>query len=241
MPAFNAAKTLRQTFYDIPLNIRKNVLLVDDGSTDDTVLIAKKLGIYVIEHSNNRGYGANQKTCYTFALSKGAEVIVMLHPDNQYDARVTTIMVDLIALGNSDIVLGSRIRNRKDAISGGMPLWKYLVNRLTTLLENIALGQNLGDFHSGFRAYSRKVLETIPYLENSDDFGFDQEILVQCVYFNFRIGDIPVPSRYSDHSSSINILRSLSYGSVAISALIQFYLTRIGLSIGKRFPSHLND
>jgi hypothetical protein len=165
----------------------------------------------------------------------------MLHPDNQYDARVTTIMADLIILGNSDVVLGSRIRNRRDALSGGMPFWKYLVNRLTTLLENIALGQNLGDFHSGFRAYSRKVLETIPYLENSNDFGFDQEFLIQSVYFNFRIGDIPVPTRYFDNSSSINFPRSLRYGSVAISALVHFYLNRIGLHKGMLFKSHPND
>ena len=238
MPAYNAALTLEQTFNEIPPEIRRNILLVDDCSTDDTVLIAKKLGIVVIEHTKNGGYGANQKTCYRAALSKGAEVIVMLHPDNQYDPRVTTIMADLVMLGNSDVVLGSRIRNRKDALSGGMPLWKYLLNRLTTLLENIALGQNLGDFHSGFRAYSRNVIETIPYIENSDDFGFDQEFLIQCVYFNFRIGDIPVPSRYFENSSSINFTRSLNYGRVALLALLQFYLNRIGLNTGKLFKSN---
>jgi glycosyltransferase involved in cell wall biosynthesis len=237
MPAFNAALTLEQTFNEIPPVIRRNILLVDDCSTDDTVLVAKKLGILVVEHSKNSGYGANQKTCYKVALSKGAEVILMLHPDNQYDPRVTTIMADLVMLGNSDIVLGSRIRNRRDALKGGMPLWKYLLNRLTTLFENIALGQNLGDFHSGFRAYSRKVLETVPYFENSDDFGFDQEFLMQCVYFNFRIGDIPVPSRYFENSSSINFTRSLNYGRVALLALIQFYMNRLGVKIGKLFKS----
>ena len=241
MPAFNAAKTLERTFNEIPSEIRKNILLVDDCSTDDTVLVAKKLGILVIEHSKNRGYGANQKTCYKAALSKGADVIVMLHPDNQYDSRVTTIMADLVMLGNSDVVLGSRIRNRKDALNGGMPLWKYLLNRLSTLLENIALGQNLGDFHSGFRAYSRKVLETVPYLENSDDFGFDQEFLIQCVFFNFRLGDIPVPSRYFDNSSSINFPRSLNYGRVAISALLQFYLNRMGVGSGKLFKNRSDN
>jgi glycosyltransferase involved in cell wall biosynthesis len=237
MPAYNAAQTLEQTYNKIPVEIRQNVILVDDCSTDDTKQVARNLGIVTVEHLRNRGYGANQKTCYEMALSKGAEVVIMLHPDDQYDPRVTIIMADLIILGNSDVVLGSRIRNRQDALGGGMPLWKYLTNRITTLIENIALGQNLGDFHSGFRAYSREVLKTIPYQENSNDFGFDQQFLIQSVYFKFRMGDVPVPSKYFENSSSINFSRSIKYGRVAFSALLQFYLNRMGIKIGKLFKS----
>ena len=181
MPAYNAAATLEKTYQDLPLEFRSNVILVDDGSSDETVAVAEKLGLQVFTHKQNKGYGANQKTCYTEALKAGAEIVVMLHPDFQYDARVTRILAELIELGNCDVVLGNRIRSRSEALNGRMPHWKYFLNRTSTFFENFVLGQGLGDFHSGLRAYSREVLTTIPFELNSEDFAFDQEFLVQLV------------------------------------------------------------
>ncbi|HID21040.1 MAG TPA: glycosyltransferase family 2 protein, partial [Planctomycetaceae bacterium] len=203
MPAYNAATTLRRTVGDIPDGAVDEIILVDDASTDDTVAVARELGLTVIEHRQNRGYGANQKTCYRTALERGADYIVMIHPDYQYDARLIPVAVEVLRLGICDCVLGSRIRTRREALEGGMPVWKYVANRVLTITENIALGQNLGDFHSGFRAYRRVVLETIPFEVNSDDFVFDSQFLVQAVYFGFKLGDIPVPVRYFDEASSI--------------------------------------
>lgn len=235
MPAFNAEKTLRATIDEIPSHFGKYLILVDDASTDGTVVLAHKLGLTVIEHSINRGYGGNQKTCYAAALQTDADVIVMLHPDNQYDARVAPVMVDLIRLGICDVVLGNRIRTRAEALAGGMPLWKYVINRLSTFSENLVLGQSLGDFHSGFRAFSRQVLERIPFDENSDDFAFDQEFLIQAVGLGFKIGDVPVPVRYMKESSSISFRRSLRYGFGGVNAFIGLRLHKMKLRKDRRF------
>ncbi len=237
MPAFNAANTLGKTFHDIPVEFRKNIILVDDCSKDDTVQLAVELGIKVISHNQNLGYGANQKTCYKAALDMGADYVVMLHPDYQYDARVVGILVELIALGNCDFVLGNRIRSRSEALSGGMPKWKYFINRTSTFLENFLLGQAIGDFHSGLRAYSREVLETVPFEENSNDFQFDQEMLVQAVFFRFKIGDIPVPVRYFEEASSINFSRSLKYGFGALKVILNYFLHKFKILRNSKFQS----
>jgi glycosyltransferase involved in cell wall biosynthesis len=235
MPAYNAAATVKQTFDDIPDVLKGQVILVDDGSKDDTVQIARSLGIEVIVHEKNRGYGGNQKTCYRAALNRGAEVVIMLHPDYQYDSRVSLIMAELIQFDICDMVLGNRIRTRREALSGGMPKWKYFINRLSTFLENFILGQSIGDFHSGFRAYSRELLETIPFEANSEDFAFDQQFLVQAVAYGFRMGDVPVPVRYMEEASSINFSRSVRYGVGGLGAIGTYWLCKFGLSKDAKF------
>jgi len=235
LPAFNAAKTLETTIEEIPQGFATYIILVDDGSIDETVSIAKDLGITVIRHDQNRGYGGNQKTCYSAALDTDADIVIMLHPDNQYDARVAPVMAQLINLGICDVVLGNRIRTRAEALNGGMPLWKYVINRLSTFGENLFLGQSIGDFHSGFRAYSRAVLETVPFENNSDDFAFDQEFLIQAIQAKFRIGDVPVPVRYMKEASSINFRRSLRYGFGAASAFAAMNFHRWGIRKDPRF------
>ena len=229
MPAYNAAATLQRTVSDIPPGSVDEILLVDDCSRDNTVEVARQLGLTVILHEQNLGYGGNQKTCYRHALESGAEFIVMIHPDYQYDSRVIPIAIAILKLGICDVVLGSRIRTRREAIDGGMPKWKYIANRGLTICENIALGQNLGDFHSGFRAYRRAVLETIPFTKNSNDFVFDSQFLAQAVHFGFKLGDIPVPVRYFDEASSINFRRSVTYGCRTLGVLAQFWLHRLRL------------
>lgn len=224
MPAYNAEKTLKNTIKDIPAGCVDEIVLVDDKSTDSTVEIAKSLGLTVIEHSENTGYGGNQKTCYRFALEKKADFIIMLHPDYQYDPRVIPHAVGLLKLGICDLILGNRIRTRDEALGCGMPFYKYISNRLLTIIENFVTGQNLGEWHSGFRAYTRKVLETIPYEKNSNDFVFDTEFLVQAVYFGFKAGDIPIPVRYFDEASSINFFRSTVYGISTLSVLLKYIL-----------------
>lgn len=237
MPAYNASSTMRQTVADIPPESVEQIIVVDDCSRDDTVAVARELGLTVYTHDKNQGYGGNQKTCYRRALETGAEYIVMVHPDYQYDARVISVAVEILRLGICDVVLGSRIRTRREALRGGMPLYKYLANRLLTIVENMALGQNLGDFHSGFRAYRRKVLEAIPYEKNSNDFVFDSQFLAQAVHFGFKVGDIPVPVRYFPEASSINFRRSLEYGLRTLWVLVQYWghrvrLWRCGLFVG---------
>src|SRR5437660_6482972 len=229
LPAYNAERTLAATLADIPVGAVDEVLLVDDGSTDRTVELAREMGLTVIQHPENRGYGGNQKTCYRYALEHGADVVVMIHPDYQYDARVIPHAIAFIELGICDVVLRSRVRSRAEAISGGMPWWKYLANRALTGFENLALGQNLGDFHSGFRVYRREVLEKVPFERNSDDFVFDTQFLAQAVRLGFRLGDIPVPVRYFDEASSINFRRSLQYGLSTLSVMAQFWLDRLRL------------
>jgi glycosyltransferase involved in cell wall biosynthesis len=235
MPAYNAEQTLERTYSDIPERLRNQVLLVDDCSTDRTVDVARALGVEVIQHDRNLGYGANQKTCYRAAIERGASVVIMLHPDFQYDARVVELMAELIYLGNVDFVLGNRIRTRAEALSGGMPKWKYFLNRTSTFAENLVLGQTIGDFHSGLRAYSRDVLLKIPFHRNSNDFSFDQEMIVQAVSFRFRIGEIPVPVRYMAEASSISLRRSIKYGFGGLGAIIALKLHRMGLRHDRRF------
>jgi glycosyltransferase involved in cell wall biosynthesis len=237
MPAYNAALTLRKTVGDIPAGAVDEVILVDDCSLDRTVEIARELGLTVILHEKNLGYGGNQKTCYRHALDAGADYIVMIHPDYQYDSRVISVAVEILRLGICDCVLGSRIRTRNEALSGGMPLYKYLANRVLTILENICLGQNLGDFHSGFRAYRREVLETIPYENNSDDFVFDSQFLAQAVHFGFKLGDIPVPVRYFKEASSIHFGRSVKYGCLTLGVLVQYWANRLGIVRSPLFQS----
>lgn len=229
MPAYNAAATLRYTVGDIPPGTVDEVILVDDCSRDDTVAVARELGLTVIVHERNTGYGGNQKTCYRRALDAGADFVVMIHPDYQYDSRLIPVAVEILRLGICDCVLGSRIRTRKETLAGGMPIYKYISNRFLTFVENVALGQNLGDFHSGFRAYSRKVLETIPFERNSNDFVFDSQFLTQAVSFGFKLGDIPVPVRYFAEASSINFRRSLKYGFATLGELARFWLNRLKL------------
>lgn len=230
MPAYNAEKTLERTIRDIPPGSVDEVILVDDVSKDGTVALAKSLGLTVISHERNLGYGGNQKTCYTEALKRGADVVIMVHPDYQYDARLVPIMAALISNDICDMVCGNRIRTRWEALKGGMPVYKYLANRLLTALENELTGQNLGEWHSGLRAYSRKLLETVPWEKNSDDFVFDQQFLMQAAHLKFRIGDVPVAARYFAEASSINFRRSCVYGLSALWCLGQFLLQSFGLA-----------
>lgn len=229
MPAYNAERTLEATLADLDRSQVDEIILVDDCSSDGTAALARKLGLTTIVHETNRGYGANQKSCYAEALARGADIVVMIHPDYQYDARVLPAMVRFLRLGICDLVLGSRVRSRREALSAGMPRWKYLANRALTMTENLVLGQNLGDFHTGLRAYTRDVLETIPWERNSDDFVFDTQFLVQAVQFGFRLGDVPVPCRYFDQASSINFGRSTRYGLLTLATLGAYVAERTGL------------
>ena len=230
MPAYNAAATLERTVRDLPAGSVAEVVLVDDCSKDRTVEVARGLGLTVIAHERNTGYGGNQKTCYREALARGADIVVMVHPDYQYDARLVPFFTGYVASGVCDVMLGSRVRTRKETLGAGMPVWKYAANRFLTIVENVALGQNLGDFHSGFRVYSRRVLETIPYESNSDGFVFDSEFLAQAAWFGFRIGDAPIPCRYFDEASSIRLSASTVYGLKTLAVLAKFWLQRMRLA-----------
>lgn len=222
MPAYNADRTLKKTYQDLPNEFKKNVILVDDGSVDETVRLAKKLKLKTFVHPQNRGYGANQKTCYTIALSEGADVVIMIHPDYQYDSRLVGDLVRPIVDGRFDIMLGSRIRSREEVLVGGMPLYKYFGNRFLTLTENIFLGQNLSEYHTGFRAFSKKVLKNIPFHKFSDNFVFDQEILVLAIREGFKVGETHVPVRYFPEASSISFLGSVRYGLETLVALVKY-------------------
>lgn len=228
LPAYNAAKTLEMTYADIPHDVVDEVLLVDDASHDETVAVAKNLGIKTFIHPENRGYGGNQKTCYTEALRVGGDIVVMLHPDYQYAPKLVTAMASMIASGEFDVVLGSRILGR-GALAGGMPLYKYVANRFLTLAGNLMLGVKLSEYHTGYRAFSRRVLETLPLEENSDDFVFDNQMLAQCVRFGFRIGEISCPTKYFPEASSINFRRSVVYGLGVLGTGIRFMLDKVGL------------
>jgi len=228
MPAYNAEKTLRQTFAELPHEYVDDVILVDDASRDRTAMVAQELGIATIIHTENRGYGANQKTCYREALRLGADIVVMVHPDYQYSPRLVTAMASMITSGHYDVVLGSRILGGR-AREGGMPLYKYVANRFLTLVENLVLGVKLSEYHTGFRAFSRPVLETLPLNENSNDFIFDNEMLVQAVYFGFRLGELSCPTRYFKEASSINFRRSLTYGFGVLATVMKFLMTRLGI------------
>lgn len=226
MPAYNAAKTLEQTVRDIPAGVVDEIILVDDHSSDETSRVATKLGLTLVRHPQNRGYGGNQKTCYTLALSAGADVVVMIHPDYQYDSRLTAEMVSPIEKRIYDLMLGSRIRTRTEVLAGGMPLYKYVGNRVLTFTENIVLGQNLSEYHTGFRAYSRVILERLPFHKYSDDFVFDSQVLFGAIALGARIGEIPVPVRYFPEASSINWKRSSIYGLSILRDLGLFVVTR---------------
>jgi glycosyltransferase involved in cell wall biosynthesis len=228
MPAYNASKTLEMTYKEIPLDVVDEVILVDDASRDDTAAKAEELGIHTIIHAENRGYGGNQKTCYAEALSKGADVVVMVHPDYQYSPRLITAMASMVISGHYDVVLASRILG-KGALKGGMPFYKYVANRFLTLVENLALGEKLSEYHTGYRAFSRKVLETLPLEANSDDFVFDNEMLAQAVHFGFEIGEISCPTKYFEDASSINFRRSVTYGFGVLATSLKFLLQKWGV------------
>jgi len=229
MPAYNAEKTVRRTWEELPHDLVDEVVVVDDASSDATVKVARDLGINVIVHSENTGYGANQKTCYGEALRLGADVVVMIHPDYQYSPRLVTAMASMIVSGHYDVVLGSRILGGR-AIRGGMPVYKYVANRFLTFVGNLALGVKLSEYHTGFRAYRRQVLETVPLHRNSDDFVFDNEILAQAVHFGFRIGEISCPTRYFPAASSINFTRSVRYGIGVLATSVKFLLRKAGVA-----------
>jgi glycosyltransferase involved in cell wall biosynthesis len=225
MPAYNAEKTLVRTYEEIPKDIVDDIILTDDRSHDRTVEVARSLGIKVFVHTENLGYGGNQKTCYCEALKAGADVVVMLHPDYQYPPKLITSMAALITSGIFDVVLGSRILGNK-ALEGGMPLYKYIANRLLTLAENNMISQKMSEYHTGYRAFSREVLVTLPILENSDDFVFDNQMLLQAFYFGFRVAEITCPSSYTKDSSSINFFRSLVYGCGVLNTAWQYMLQK---------------
>jgi glycosyltransferase involved in cell wall biosynthesis len=228
MPAYNAALTLERTYQDIPHNLVDHVILVDDVSSDETVLIAHRLGLEVIVHRQNRGYGGNQKTCYDRALEWGADVVVMLHPDYQYDATRIPDLVLPILSADADLMLGSRFLG--DPLAGGMPRWKYVSNRFLTTVENLAFGLQLSEYHTGLRAYSRRLLETIPYELNSDDFVFDQELVAQVVAAGgLRIGEVAVPTRYFQEASSVGFRRSVVYGLSTLRVVARYLLHRTGI------------
>jgi len=229
LPAYFAANTLERTYAEIPRDIVDEVLLVDDASTDGTLELARSLGIRALQHDKNRGYGANQKTCYRAALELGADIVVMLHPDYQYDPRLISAMAAMVASDIYDLVLGSRILGGQ-AIAGGMPRYKYVANRFLTLVENWLLGTKLSEYHTGYRAYSRRILETLPLDRNSDDFVFDNEVIVQAVAAGFRIGEVSCPARYFPEASSISFERSVRYGFGVLRAGIQYRLARWGLA-----------
>jgi glycosyltransferase involved in cell wall biosynthesis len=236
LPAYNAEKTIQLTVDEIPLEIVDDIILTDDASSDDTSGIARKLGLHVIRHDQNRGYGANQKTCYEAALSRGADIVVMLHPDYQYTPLLVTAMASMIAYDQYDCVLASRILGN-GAIKGGMPIYKYISNRVLTLIQNLLIGQKLSEYHTGYRAWSRAVIERLPLLSCSDDFVFDNQMIVQAVYFGFRIGEISCPTKYFDDASSINFKRSVVYGIGVLTTALQFLLKKWKLAR----PTFLED
>jgi glycosyltransferase involved in cell wall biosynthesis len=240
LPAYNAAQTLEKTYADIPRDKIHKIILVDDVSQDQTVEIAKALGLSVVIHIQNRGYGGNQKTCYLEALKEGADVVVMLHPDHQYDSKLVPEMAEPILSGKADMVMGSRILNGR-ALEGGMPFWKYLANRVLTTAENILFNTKLTDCHSGFRAYSRKLLTTVPFLLNSDDFVFDSQMIAQTVYMGFKIGEIPVQARYFPEASSVNFKVSTIYGLKTVAVMLRFLLQRLGWVNSRIFNRRLAD
>ena len=242
MPAYNAARTVEKTHGDIPSGLVDKVILVDDASQDETPEISRRLGLEVFVHLQNRGYGGNQKTCYVEALKSGADIVVMLHPDNQYDATRIPQMIKPIVDGKADLVLGSRLLGgRAETLKGGMPIWKYVSNRFLTTVENFVLGTRLSEAHTGFRAYSRKLLTTIPFLLNSDDFVFDSEVIAQTVAFGLPIAEVPVPTRYFPEASSVNFRRSVTYGLATLNVARKYWLHKMGIRRYAIFSKRLSD
>ncbi len=230
MPAYNAEKTVKATYNDLPKDLISEVILVDDASSDKTIEKARKLGITVYRHKENKGYGGNQKTCYDQTLRRNPDVVVMVHPDYQYDAKLVGVLCEPLVNGRVDIMLGSRIQTRTQVLAGGMPLWKYFANRSLTLFENLAMGLNLSEYHTGFRAYSAEVLKTIPYKKFSNDFIFDQQILISALSYGFNISEIPVPCKYFPEASSINFVRSTKYGLLTLFTVTSYLAHALGIT-----------
>lgn len=227
LPAYNAARTLARTIAEIDRDIADDLILTDDASADQTAALARDLGLHTIVHDRNRGYGANQKTCYAAALARGADIVVMLHPDYQYSPRLVPAMASMIISGHYDVVLGSRILGG-GALAGGMPLWKYAANRGLTFAENLLLGQKLSEYHTGYRAWSRAVLERLPLERCSDDFVFDNQMLVQALHLGAKLGEISCPTRYFAEASSIGFGRSVRYGLGVMETACRYRLARAG-------------
>lgn len=236
MPAYNAERTLKRTLDEVPRDIVDEVIVVDDASSDRTFEVCRELQVPCIRHDVNRGYGGNQKTCYAAALAKGADIVIMLHPDYQYTPKLVTAMSSLIGEGLYDVVLGSRILG-VGALKGGMPFYKYVSNRFLTFVENILLGYKLAEYHTGYRAFSRRVLETLPLNANSDDFVFDNQMLAQTIHFGFDIGEITCPTKYFPEASSINFSRSVKYGLGVLWTGLSFRLNKWGILRSKLFSS----
>ncbi len=237
MPAYNAEKTVKKTYQDLPKDLISEVILVDDASSDNTVKRAKSLGLTVYIHEKNKGYGGNQKTCYEQALKRNPDIIVMVHPDYQYDAKLVGVLCEPIVNGRADIMLGSRIQTRKQVLDGGMPTWKYFANRFLSLVENITMGLNLSEYHTGFRAFKKDVLLKIPYHQFSNDFVFDQQILISALSFGFNISEIPVSCKYFKEASSINFFRSTKYGLMTLYTVGLYLLTRVRLRKSRLFST----
>ncbi|WP_235512449.1 glycosyltransferase family 2 protein [Sphingomonas sp. Leaf17] len=236
LPAYNAAKTLRQTVAEIPRDLVDDVILTDDCSKDETIAVARELGLHVVAHDRNRGYGGNQKSCYAAALARGADIVVMLHPDYQYTPHLVTAMAGMIASGHYDAVMASRILGN-GALAGGMPRYKYVFNRLLTAFQNLVMGQKLSEYHTGYRAWNRTVLERLPLLACSDDFVFDNEMVAQAAWFDFRIGEISCPTKYFAEASSINFRRSCIYGLGCVRTAIVYRLAKMKLVRSALFES----
>jgi glycosyltransferase involved in cell wall biosynthesis len=237
MPAYNAARTLERTYHDLPLDIIDEVVLVDDASGDATVTVSRNLGLTTFLHDKNMGYGRNQKTCYREALKRGADIVVMVHPDYQYSPRLVLPIAGMIAVGEYDVVIGSRILGN-GALQGGMPLYKYISNRFLTAFQNLLIGQKLSEYHTGYRAFSREVLEFLPLEENTNDFIFDNEMLAQVIFFKFKIGEVSCPTRYFEEASSINFTRSVRYGLGVLLTSIKFRLQKMGMGSFRIFNSN---
>ncbi|MFH1236307.1 MAG: glycosyltransferase family 2 protein [Parcubacteria group bacterium] len=235
LPAYNAEKTLEQTLHDIPREWVDDIVLVDDASIDGTVALSRKLGLTTLVHPMNRGYGGNQKTCYQEALKLGADIIIMIHPDHQYDPTLVPHMLAPLLANECDAVFGSRMLLKGGARKGGMPVWKYVANKALTTIENSILGLGLSEYHSGFRAYSQKVLRTVHFQENSDDFVFDTEIIVQLALHHFRIKEIPIPTRYFKDASTVGFSRSVAYGTHILRVLGQYILHRLRIHTYVKF------
>ena len=236
MPAYNASRTLRQTYDEVPFEIVDEVLLVDDASSDETVALARELGLTTFLHERNLGYGKNQKTCYREALKRDADIVIMLHPDYQYSPRLLTSLAGMIASGHYDIALGSRILG-VGALQGGMPRYKYVANRFLTAVQNLLLGYKLSEYHTGFRAFSRRVLKSLPLEADTDDFLFDNEVLAQAIYFKFNIGEISCPTKYFPEASSISFKRSVRYGLGVLWTSLKFRMQKMGLAKFRMFDS----
>ena len=234
LPAYNAGRTLEATFNEIPREVVDDVILVDDASTDDTLAVAKRLGIFAVAHDRNKGYGGNQKTCYRQALERGADVVIMLHPDYQYSPKLLLPMASMLCTGFFDVVLGSRILG-VGALAGGMPPYKYVANRVLTLVQNLLLRHKLSEYHTGYRGFTRQVIESLPLARNSDDFIFDNQMLAEVIYQGFRVGEISCPTKYFPEASSINFRRSVVYGLGVLRTSISFRLARLGFARGTIF------